>query len=105
MAFAALLVTVVCALGVQAESNSDHDGLNCPNYEDSDNANAFAIWSYICMRPWWEKLTTNKNCPHPHAGCLCYNGCVADRWSNGGDVGGWCTVACELGGQKAPTCT
>ncbi|KAL9934378.1 hypothetical protein V8E36_006834 [Tilletia maclaganii] len=110
LAFIGLLVTMVCALGAQA-SNPDQDGAcrdyaiqNRPHYKDPENGIAFATLSYICMRAYWEKLTTNNNCPHPHAGCRCYNGCVADRWSNGGDVGGLCTVVCELGSQKAPTC-
>ncbi|KAL9940549.1 hypothetical protein V8E36_000037 [Tilletia maclaganii] len=111
LAFTALLVTIVCALGVQASNPDQHKTCRdyaiqkCPNYEAPDNAKAFATLRYICMRPWWEKLTTNNNCPHTQVGCLCYNGCVNDVWSDGGDVGGWCTVACKLGGQKAgPTC-
>ncbi|KAL9934456.1 hypothetical protein V8E36_006912 [Tilletia maclaganii] len=113
LAFTGLLVTIVCALGVQA-LNSDQDGAcrtyaihQCPNNKNPDNANAFAAFGYICMRPYWESLTTNDNCPHPKAGCRCYNGCVKDRWSDSSDVGGWCTVACKIAalwGQQIPHC-
>ncbi|KAL9934424.1 hypothetical protein V8E36_006880 [Tilletia maclaganii] len=112
LALTGLLVTIVCALGVQAdESDRQLQACNsyaiqrCPNYKSSTNKNAFATLTYICMRPYWEKLTTNKKCPHPKAGCRCYNGCVKDLWSNSSDVGGFCTAACKRGGQKAPACT
>ncbi|KAL9934458.1 hypothetical protein V8E36_006914 [Tilletia maclaganii] len=112
LAFAGLLVTIVCALGVQAGENYgqaakcwDYADQHCPNNHKPENRDAINILGYNCMRPFWEQLTTNNNCPHTEVGCLCYNGCVKDRWSNGGDVGLWCTWACKLGGQKAPACT
>ncbi|KAL9934325.1 hypothetical protein V8E36_006781 [Tilletia maclaganii] len=78
---------------------------NCDNYQAPQNANAFSILRYQCLRLYWEGLTSNIKCPHPAVGCPCYNGCVQDRHDSERDVGGWCTVACKTCAQNAPDCT
>ncbi|KAL9934323.1 hypothetical protein V8E36_006779 [Tilletia maclaganii] len=105
LAFTGLLVTIMCALGVQAAKDCGNWAAHhCPNNQDPKNAEALTTLGFICLRGYWETLTNNDKCPHPRAGCLCYNGCVKDRSSGGGDVGGFCTAACKRGGQTAPTC-
>ncbi|KAL9934328.1 hypothetical protein V8E36_006784 [Tilletia maclaganii] len=56
-----------------------------------------------CLSDFWQGLTTNDQCPHPDAGCRCYNGCVQDRSDRATDVGGWCVNACRLA-QKRSQC-
>ncbi|KAL9940547.1 hypothetical protein V8E36_000035 [Tilletia maclaganii] len=78
---------------------------NCPNYQAPQNANSYAILRDQCLRSHWEHMTSNDQCPHPAADCLCYNGCVQDRHDSEKDVGGWCMAACKRGVQVATYCT
>ncbi|KAL9934382.1 hypothetical protein V8E36_006838 [Tilletia maclaganii] len=110
LSLAGLFVAALCASGVQAKNAhyeiecQKYAQANCVNHDALYNKRGFDYLRFHCLRLHWETMTLNDKCPHPAAGCTCYNGCVQDRSGSVTDVGGWCTNACKIGGGDFHPC-
>ncbi|KAL9934420.1 hypothetical protein V8E36_006876 [Tilletia maclaganii] len=101
----ALFVTLLSAVSVQAGGGGtdvfcrQQAEMRCSTDRSIAARNTFNA----CRAAVWQRLNTNKQCPHSQGDCLCYNGCVQERSGTVPDVGSWCTTACRVALQK-PTC-
>ncbi|KAK0528179.1 hypothetical protein OC842_004637 [Tilletia horrida] len=62
---------------------------------------------YHCLAPHWIDMPNDGNgipqCAARNTNCRCYEGCIADRHADISDFAAWCSNACRISREDAPT--